>query len=337
MDAKITKKRLGLLLSYDWLKIVGICVAAVLVWSLLFTTMATRATNGQSFDMYLYPGVRLGESANLDTLHTRDRNDALSYDVLDLSFTTLESSTMDTILSAHFAAGQGDVLFSVDLEPTVDEESGEVTYNGLDNFISRYYSNALWLGTDMKGWQLPNSSTEKANYFADCEAYLNNFYDGGWETGTLNEEKVRSHFNERMEGDKRYKNEAQRELGRDNEVERIKNLRDAYAEVKGWIAVDDEGNPLDPNSPISVKKTEIEIDLDGDGETEAVEWQYAFDLSNIDRLTEFVSYPDENGTGSREGLCMVVLNTGSSGEEDLRYEPFTLLKYLVDTYDGAAA
>lgn len=39
MDAKITKQRLGLLLSYDWIKIIGICAAAVLVWALLFTTM----------------------------------------------------------------------------------------------------------------------------------------------------------------------------------------------------------------------------------------------------------------------------------------------------------
>ena len=47
MDAKITKQRLGLLLSYDWIKIIGICAAAVLVWALLFTTMATRATTSK--------------------------------------------------------------------------------------------------------------------------------------------------------------------------------------------------------------------------------------------------------------------------------------------------
>ena len=58
MDAKITKSRLGLLLSYDWIKIIGICVAAVLVWTLLFTTLATRATSGQIFEIYAYAGVR---------------------------------------------------------------------------------------------------------------------------------------------------------------------------------------------------------------------------------------------------------------------------------------
>ena len=68
MDAKITKSRLGLLLSYDWIKIIGICVAAVLVWTLLFTTLATRATSGQIFEIYAYAGVR----ANFNQLGTLD-------------------------------------------------------------------------------------------------------------------------------------------------------------------------------------------------------------------------------------------------------------------------
>ena len=142
MDAKITKKRLGLLLSYDWIKIIGICVAAVLVWVLLFTTMATRATNGQSFDIYLYPNVY--SHIDADTLHTRDENDALSYDVLDISLNSLTSDTMSTILSAHFAAGQGDVMFVPYSEPQRDAETGEITaYSGLDAFLASYSSNCL--------------------------------------------------------------------------------------------------------------------------------------------------------------------------------------------------
>ena len=54
MDAKITKTRLGLLLSYDWIKIVGSWVAVVLLWLLIFTMTATRATTGQSFELYAY-------------------------------------------------------------------------------------------------------------------------------------------------------------------------------------------------------------------------------------------------------------------------------------------
>ena len=58
MDAKITKERLGLLLSYDWIKIACICIAAVAAWLLLFTSTATRPTRGQAFELYTLPSGR---------------------------------------------------------------------------------------------------------------------------------------------------------------------------------------------------------------------------------------------------------------------------------------
>ena len=340
MDAKITKQRLGLLLSYDWIKIIGICAAAVLVWALLFTTMATRATNGQSFEMYLYQGVSLSSSVNVETLHTRDENDVLSYDVLNFSSMTLDSSAMDTILSARFAAGQGDVLFAPYTEPTKDEDDNIIAYNGFDDFIGWYFSNALWLDPDLSEEHskhtITNGSGETVgqfnNYFYDCAQYLNRFYNGDWKSGTLDEATVRANFDERMKGDKRYKNEAQREAGRQKEIVRIQNLRDAFENVLGWVSSDDE------NSPVRIKTTELSVILESGGEAQTVEWNLSFDLSNIDHLTDFIGYPGgENGTRIADNLCMVVLNTGSSGEEDLRYEPFMLLDYLVTTYDGAAA
>lgn len=339
MDAKITKKRLGLLLSYDWIKIVGICVAAVLVWMLLFTTMATRATNGQSFDIYLYPNVY--SHIDTDKLHTRDENDALSYDVLNVSLNSLTTDMMSTILSAHFAAGQGDVMFVPYSEPEKDAETGEITsYTGLDAFLASYRSNCLWLAPDGSEGEIGSGdSTQKVNnYFTDCENYLNSFYDEGWQNpGSFNEEAVRSHFNERMQGDKRYKNDSQRENGIAKEIERIQKLRDAYANVKSWVTAE--------GGPVQVRTTQLSIDLDGDNELEEYTWQYAFDLSNIDKLSELVYYYPEDtsddsseGSGSTSGtsngLCMVVLNTGSSGAGNtpLRYEPFMLLDYLVETY-----
>ena len=52
MDARITKKRVGHMLSYDWIKIIAIAAAAIVLWSLLFTMTATRATVGQTFYLY---------------------------------------------------------------------------------------------------------------------------------------------------------------------------------------------------------------------------------------------------------------------------------------------
>ena len=56
MDAKITKTRLSRLLSYDWLKIVGVIAGVILVWSLIFTMTATRITPAQQFHVLNYVG-----------------------------------------------------------------------------------------------------------------------------------------------------------------------------------------------------------------------------------------------------------------------------------------
>ena len=70
MDAKITKKRLGHQLSYDWIKIAGTCILAVVLLLVLFTTIATRPTAGQTFDFYTFFDVRFNSSrlGSLDTL-----------------------------------------------------------------------------------------------------------------------------------------------------------------------------------------------------------------------------------------------------------------------------
>lgn len=333
MDAKITKKRLGLLLSYDWIKIVGICVAAVLVWCLLFTTFGTRPSNGQNFEMYLYPGVRVNDSVSEDTFHAKDENGALSYDILDFSTYSLTDDAMDTVMQTHFAAGQGDALVAAALDPTRNEDTNEITaYNGIDNFVSRYYGYIVWLDPDLgvEKHVITNASGETLaeipNYFYECARYLNQFYNGDWKNGELDEQAVRANFDERMQGDKRFKNEAQREIGRQKEIERIQNLRDAFENVQRWAASEDE------NSPLRIRTSELSLVLEDGAEAQSVEWNFAFDLSNIDELTEFMSYPDENGTGTKDGLCMSILRIGSMGEEDLSYEPITLLNYLVKEY-----
>ena len=57
MDAKITKKRLNILLSYDWIKIILVAVAMIVLWSLVFTMTATRVTNAQNFTIFNYTGT----------------------------------------------------------------------------------------------------------------------------------------------------------------------------------------------------------------------------------------------------------------------------------------
>ena len=333
MDAKITKKRLGLLLSYDWIKIAAICAAAVMLWLVLLTSLATRATKGQCFDIYTYIGVRLStnELGSLDTLQEKN---ALSNDVLDLtSYTLTEDGYEDMILSVRFQTGEGDIMLIADTADTVDDSGNVTQYGGLRDYLSGYMSCSACLNTDLTGYEDQNGYVY-TNYFADCEEYLNGFFftDGqpDYENGTLDKEIAEARFRERIKKDKRYKKEAQKAAAVQGEFERLENLRSSYVRLKGWVTGDDE------NAPIRVRTCNAPADVDGDGIISAGEGtpvQFAFDLSNLENITKLAGNT-ANADNMAQDLCMVIVETGSTGETDMRFEQITFLTYLADKYDA---
>ena len=333
MDAKITKKRLGLLLSYDWIKIAAICAAAVMLWLVLLTSLATRATKGQCFDIYTYIGVRLStnELGSLDTLQEKN---ALSNDVLDLtSYTLTEDGYEDMILSVRFQTGEGDIMLIADTADTVDGSGNVTRYGGLRDYLSGYMSCSACLNTDLTGYEDQNGYVY-TNYFADCEEYLNGFFfsDGqpDYENGTLDKEIAEARFRERIKKDKRYKKEAQKAAAVQGEFERLENLRSSYVRLKGWVTGDDE------NAPIRVRTCNAPADVDGDGTISAGEGtpvQFAFDLSNLENITKLAGNT-ANADNMAQDLCMVIVETGSTGETDMRFEQITFLTYLADKYDA---
>ena len=333
MDAKITKKRLGLLLSYDWIKIAAICAAAVVLWLVLLTSLATRATKGQCFDIYTYIGVRISTN-ELGTLETLREKNALSDDVLDLTtYTLTQDGYEDMILSVRFQTGEGDVLLVADTQDTVDE-SGQVTqYGGLRDYLSGYMSYSACLNTDLSGYE-DQYGYVYTNYFADCEAYLNGFFftDGepDYENGTLDKQIAETRFRERIKKDKRYKKEEQKAAAALGEFERLENLRTSYVRLKGWVTGDDE------NAPIRVRTCNAPADTNGDGVISAGEGtpvQFAFDLSNLENITSLAGNTS-NAENMAQDLCMVIVETGSSSETDMRFEQITFLTYLADKYDA---
>ena len=328
MDAKITKNRLGLLLSYDWIKIVCICLAVVLLWMLIFTMTATRATDGQIFDLYSYIGVRFNTD-NMASLEQLRERDAFSDDVLAFNVSAVNQDGYENmILQTWMMAGQGDALFTADTGPERDENGNITAYTGLSEFLmaATYRVNSRWLGEDDYS---DGTFTYGPSYFTQCAEYLNRFYPGGYEGGTLdnmNKAAVEENFRSRIEGDKRYKNEMQIAEGLEKEYARIQNLRDAFAAVYEWT------HNESADDPIELRTIEVEGDTDGDNQPDKTfRWTYAFDLSNLENITELVS-----NDGSAEGVCMVVLSSGCIDEVDLSFEQFTLLKYLADRYDTSA-
>ena len=324
MDAKITKSRLGLLLSYDWIKILAVCAAGILVWILLFTTLATRATGGQTFELYTYMGIRADFDA-LDDLDTLRARGAFSQDVLDFTTSSLTSDYGDTILQAHTAAGQGDVMFVADTADETDEDGNVTGYTGLKRFLSSYFSLSFWLGED--NYELSEGYTVRS-YFTSCEEYLGRFFktDGKADAagGTLDKAAAEENFRVRIKGDKRYKNEKQIAAGLQGEYERLENLRESYFTVYEWTHNDSA------DDPVELRTVQITY-TDADDEQHTADWTFAFDLGNIRNLSRFVADTSVS-PASAEDMCMTVMTTGTSGDEDMMYEPFTFLVYLSEKF-----
>ena len=347
MDARITKKRLGHQLSYDWIKIAGTCILAVVLLLVLFTTIATRPTAGQTFDFYTFFDVRFN-STRLGSLDTLKADGALSYDIQKLNtYEVTSTGYEDMILSTRFAAGEGDVIVASDVGDVADEniDGALKDLSGLKEFLYGYRGNCMWLGTDGQPLNDPQYGAVGSNYFADCAAYLDGYFPGaGYSaavakgaadldtSAALDEAAAEAGFRSRMKGDKRFKTEEQKEQGIEDEKTRLLDLRDAF--VKVWKSVK-------TNGAIRVNTLSFSADLDGNGsigEGESFVWSYSFDISGLEKITDvLVTYTASGSgtvTGSREGLSLCVVRNGTSNEEELRYEPFTLLAYFVEEFNG---
>lgn len=225
MDAKITKTRLGRMLSYDWIKIVAIIAAAIFVWVFVFTATATRITPAQQFTIMNYTGnVSLGTGKISDFYVEEINKNKFSKEVFELTLVDMTSSSEygPTLLQARTEIQEGDVMF-VSKQPDLEsayEENGETKYarTYLDTFVNGWWYKLYDLDRNAEG-----------GFFKRMEAELNAYYDGGYKDGTLNEKKAEEIFRARIErtGDKRYKKEEEIKVGIADEIDRVQKYREA--------------------------------------------------------------------------------------------------------------
>ena len=319
MDAKITKGRLGHLLSYDWLKMAGLCAIAVVLCLVLFTTIAARASAGQIFEIFTYAGVYTDEEelGDLDKLKSRG---ALSYEVLDMSSTLITADTGSLLFSVRFAAGEGDVVVTVDGGGTQDENGNYTALEGLKDFLYGYRGGCYSLSLDGKDYS-DEQGVSSRNYFTRCEQYLGTYFRNAagevdWRGGTLDESALREHFFERIKGDRRYKSDKQREAAFEQEIGRLNDLRTAYVAVKDELTKE---NGVIAVKTVSFNYNGVQYDL-----------PYAIDLSGMDNIAEV--FASSSGESTRDGLSLCLLNTDNNGVEDLQFEGVTFLYYLMEHY-----
>lgn len=238
MDAKITKQRLGRMLSYDWIKIALFAAVAIIVWSLVFTMTATRITPAQQFSVFNYAGNTVGTKFH-DSYENAFRDGVFSHEVLEVNCNDLSTSNeyLNTVLEARLTTDEGDVIFLADADnpDTEYEENGEKKY---DSYLYSFVSHWGYYLMDL------DPQSEKG-YFRQMEMYLARYYTDGYKNPeSLDTARVEADFRARIKQnkDKRYKNEQQIQKGVQGDIERIQKYRDALDKflnvyvAKGYVS-----------------------------------------------------------------------------------------------------
>ncbi len=334
MDAKITKLRLSRMLSYDWLKMLGLAAALIFVWVLVFTMTATRVLPSQQFIVANYTG-----NMALTNEYNAHLNGALSNK--KLTFEVLETSTADMVtaqdvasqllqarvstneLDAIFVSSEGDPNYKYEVEGENGEKEIAYKYTYLDSFLIPYR------------WNLHKLNLNEDGYFKSMERYLNLYFEEGYENAdSLDEAKVEAAFRARcarME-DKRYKKEADIQKGVKGEIERMQKYATAlknfyYYLDAGYVEIV-ESSYQDEETPEYKWTESYAINICPSGATQK-------QRENLAKLVGYqTEYVDENGqskntvTADNMNICLFNSN---GGEEAYRYEGLVYVDYLMES------
>ena len=211
MDNKLTRKRLSDYLSYEWILMIIVIVAAIVLWELVYSVSAVRLGSGQQFKYYYDENIVAGSDGGLFDLIIGDEdNKTFSYDVLDVSYEQLSSQY--NVLSVRLSVYEGDAIFT----DSTEDENGASRFKTIVDGNSVYTYDGLF--TDGVNYL---STFLKAEFSsASYEERVNLVYD----YNNLDEEKIEARFIERMKGDNRFRSDAQKAEGKELEKGRIKKL-----------------------------------------------------------------------------------------------------------------
>ena len=327
MDAKITKERLSRMLSYDWLKVVGLILAAILVWSLIFTMTATRITPAQQFTVVNYFGnVNANSSKLIKVTGDAITEGVFSYEVIEMTSVDVPGSAEhgSTVLEARISTYEGDVIFVPNIE------DGETTYeveteNGKETRFETYVERLV----RTYGYGLDSLDRNDENgFFKRLERFLDRYYgEDGYKNGELNEELVRKDFMSRIEKnkDKRFKKSEEIEKGCKDELARIAKYREALIVFDKYV---EEG--------LVEFVTTTAIDVYGDGSV-LREGVYSInvcpDESKMEKLRDIVAYAK-----TVEGVDAPVLTAQNMNvaffkfdevEESFEFENLLYINYVI--------
>ena len=305
MDARITKQRLANMLSYDWLKIVGVIALAVLFFVTFFMMIGARPTDGQKFYVYCYEGLNVGGDYSL-LADDMKKKDVFGYEILDMGSESFSSSGLfgGSVFSARRSVGEGRVMFVKDVR-TTDSEGKESSV--LLHFINNE-------GTPRENFRM---FLDPQMFLEECKGYLQTFF-GEDLAGPLNHEKARETFLARNAKDARFRTAAKKENGIKQEEERLEKLKADYLFVNASVG---EGKALE----YVTYETEIKPHTIG----------FYLKGLNLTKLVYYTEKQEEEEVQKHEGVALCLFDNGTR-EGDLKYETVNFLAYLVRKYSPEA-
>lgn len=318
MDAKITKKRLSHMLSYDWLKIIATAVGVIFIWMAIFTMTATRIQPSQQFGVFNF----LGTTQNAQNFRNyASLTDVFSHEIIQTiagDLTTGGEEYVYQYTEARMAACEVDAVFVSDSEGSayqyVTEQGGEpVKATYLEEFLYRYRNYTYRLdGED--------------GYLKSMEKYLNGYYNGDYKTGEFDSQKVEKNFRDYVASskDKRYKTEESIALGVQNELKRIANYQSALVDFYSY---------LDLGYISLTEKTLYYSTKEGIFEYKGVFSINLCPTEQMENLKNDVYYrvkDDESGQTKTTALNMnLVLTNDQSKRDSFQYESLVFVNHLV--------
>lgn len=314
MDNRLTRRRLSDFLAYEWILMIVVAAAAIIVLELAYTVGATRLSTGQQFKYYLDQDIYTFEASDkniYDLLEadTGKNGKTFSYDVLSVETENLTSSY--NVLSVRLSVQEGDAIFT----SSVENEGETVRAKSIMDEFPVY---------------------DLEDLLARAEKYLKPFTVNGdaYNRDDYDENRIRAYFDVRMKGDKRFRTEAEKEEGRQNEIGRIMKLADEVKDFRTLLSVGEgkglfyrytkyeqsyNENPDDENYKAAYEREKAERE----------NRIYGINMGALTGGNKTVSeYLKISGTGSAQNVVLALFDFGEY-QPDLQFESISFVNTLV--------
>lgn len=320
MDSRITKKRLQVTLSYDWVKILAFVVGVAFLWALAFTVGAPRISVGQKFDLFVYRDFSCAKTPE-ELLNEMHKKGVFSYDILDFGYRELDSETYATIISTVVYASEGDAMIISNYADDIEKNSSKMR-----DFVDGY-------GDIIFDFE---KIIESAKSYCIDKGFVYLSQGGNY---VLDEAVIRVYFANRMQKDPRFrKKDSERyKQGERDEIERIKLIWNNVTILEYCLNQHPElGVSYKRNTQFNAKNPDNARPLDG-----ITEKIWAVNLGALTggekKITDLYARNIQNEAGeiseiTADGIVVCLFNF--SAQPDHAYEGIQFINQLIREYSN---